>query len=117
VAYGTDAGNPHSPYGPSVKEWRDLQSAGLSPMQCLKMATGEAARALGMEEALGTLEKGKLADLALYGHDPLGNPENFKTLRKVFKGGRPCESGPLEFPSSFDLDFWIGQWERTKFKP
>jgi imidazolonepropionase-like amidohydrolase len=117
VAYGTDAGNPHMPFGVSVKEWKDLQSAGLTPLQCLRMATSEAAKVLGMEEKLGTLEKGKWADLVLYEHDPLKDPQNFRTLRRVFKGGRSFPSGPLEFPQPFDLDYWIHQWEKTRFKP
>jgi imidazolonepropionase-like amidohydrolase len=116
VAYGTDAGNPHMPFGVSVKEWKDLQSTGLTPFQCLKMATRDAAKVLGMEEKLGTIEKGKLADLALYQHDPLKDPQYFRTLKLVFKGGRPYPAGELEFPQPFDLDFWIRQWEKTKFK-
>ena len=116
VAYGTDAGNPHMPFGVSVKEWKDLQSTGLSPFQCLKMATRDAAKVLGMEEKLGTIEKGKFADLALYQHDPLKDPQYFRTLKLVFKGGHPYPAGELEFPQPFDLDFWIRQWEKTKFK-
>src|SRR5581483_11000517 len=116
VAYGTDAGNPHMPFGVSVKEWRDLQSTGLSHFQCLKMATRDAAKVLGMQEKLGTIEKGKLADLALYQHDPLKDPQNFRTLKLVFKRGRPYPVGDLEFPKPFDLDYWIRQWEKTKFK-
>lgn len=117
VAYGTDAGNPHMPFGVAVKEWRDLQSTGITPMQCLKMATSGAAKVLGEEELLGSLEKGKYADLALYQHDPLKDPQNFRTLKMVYKGGRPYAPGNLEFPQPFDLDFWIRQWDRTKFKP
>ena len=116
VAYGTDAGNPHMPFGVSVREWRDLQSCGLTPFQCLKMSTRDAARVLGMEEKLGTIEKGKLADLGLYGHDPLKDPQNFRTLKLVFKDGRPYPAGELEFPRPFNLDYWIRQWDKTKFK-
>ena len=117
VAYGTDAGNPHMPFGVSVKEWRDLQSTGITPIQCLKMATSGAAKVLGEEERLGSLEKGKYADLVLYQHDPLKDPQNFRTLKMVYKGGRSYVPGNLEFPQPFDLDFWIRQWDRTKFKP
>lgn len=117
AAYGTDAGNPHMPFGVSVKEWKDLQSTGLKPIQCLKMATSVAAKVLGAEEKLGTLEKGKFADLGLYQFDPLKDPQNFRTLKLVMKGGRPYPAGDLEFPKPFDLDYWIRQWEKTKFKP
>ncbi len=116
VVYGTDAGNPHMPFGVSVKEWKDLQSTGLKPIQCLKMATSEASKVLGMEEKLGTIEKGKFADLVIYQFDPLKDPQNFRTLQRVFKSGKSYPSGQLEFPQPFDLNFWIRQWEKTKFK-
>jgi len=117
TAYGTDAGNPHMPFGVSVKEWKDLQSAGLKPIQCLQMATLGAAKVLGMEEKIGSIEKGKYGDLALYGHDPLKDPQNFRTILRVFKGGHSYPAGFLEFPQPFDLKYWIKQWEKTKFKP
>jgi imidazolonepropionase-like amidohydrolase len=116
VAYGTDAGNPHMPFGVSVKEWKDLQESGMSPIQCLKMATSQAAQVLGVQDKLGSVEKGKWADLVLYQFDPLRSPENFRTIQRVYKGGKATPSGTLEFPKPFDLDYWIKQWERTKFK-
>jgi imidazolonepropionase-like amidohydrolase len=116
VAYGTDAGNPHMPFGVSVREWKDLQSTGLSPAQCLRMATFDAAKVLGLEEKMGSLEKGKWADLGLYQYDPLVNAQNFRTLQWVFKSGQKFPAGNLEFPQPFDLDFWIRQWEKTKFE-
>jgi imidazolonepropionase-like amidohydrolase len=115
VAYGTDAGNPHMPYGVSIQEWKDLQSAGVTPAKCLLMATSEAARILG-QDSIGSLEKGKWADFGLYSCDPLTNPENFRTLSMVYKGGQAYPKGDMEFPRPFDLDFWIGQWEKTKFE-
>ena len=93
-----------------------MQATGLSPLQCLKMATRDAAKVLGMEEKLGTLEKGKWADLAIYHIDPIKEVQNFRTLLMVFKSGRSYHSGNLEYPQPFDLDYWIHQWEKTKFK-
>jgi formylmethanofuran dehydrogenase subunit A len=80
------------------------------------MATLEAAKVLGMDEKIGSLEKGKWADLALYQHDPLANAQNFRTLQWVFKGGQKFPTGSLEFPQPFDLEYWIRQWEKTKFE-
>jgi imidazolonepropionase-like amidohydrolase len=116
VAYGTDAGNPHMPFGISVKEWSDLQSIGLTPAQCLKMATHDAAKVIGMDDKIGTVEKGKFADLTLYQHNPLKDTRNFRTLKLVLKNGRAYPAGELEFPQPFNLDFWIRQWEKTNFK-
>ena len=116
VAYGTDAGNPHMPFGASVEEWKDLQRAGITPEKCLRMSTLEAAQILGAEAKAGSLEAGKLADLALYTHDPLKTPQNFRTIQWTMKGGEITPSGDLEFPPPFDLDFWIRQWEATQKK-
>ncbi len=115
VGYGTDAGNPHMPYGVSIQEWKDLQSAGVTPAQCLLMATSQSAQILE-EDSIGSLVKGKWADFGLYSCDPLTNPENFRTLSIVVKGGVAYPKGNLEFPRPFDLDFWIGQWEKSKFE-
>ncbi len=117
VAYGTDAGNPHMPYGVSVKEWSDLQISGLSSLQCLKMATSDAAKILGLEDRLGSIVKGKWADLVILRNDPLRHPENFRTIQRVYKAGKAYPGGGLDFPKPFDLDYWIRQWEKTKFKP
>ena len=114
VAYGTDAGNPHMPFGVSVEEWQDLQLCGVSPAQCLRMATSDAAKVLGEENRLGTLAKGFMADLAFYKYDPLQNPENFKTLQWTLKGGEWIKAGVLEYPPEFDLDYWISQWEKNR---
>jgi imidazolonepropionase-like amidohydrolase len=116
VAYGTDAGNPNMPFGVSIEEWQDLQRCGISPRQCLRMATTTAAEILGESEKLGTLAPGYQADLAFYTHDPLQNPQNFRTLQWTLKGGEWIPAGRLEFPPAFDLDFWIRQWELQQKK-
>jgi imidazolonepropionase-like amidohydrolase len=115
IAYGTDAGNPHMPFGVSIQEWKDLQTAGLSPAQCLKMATSDAAKVLG-DDSIGSMEKGKWADFGLYQYDPLAEPDHFRTLKVVYKGGKVYRKGKMEFPKPFDLNYWINQWEKTKFR-
>jgi imidazolonepropionase-like amidohydrolase len=116
LAYGTDAGNPHMPFGVSVEEWQDLQRCGLTPHQCLRMCTSEAATWLGEGERLGRVDAGYAADLTFYRHDPLQNPMNLRTLEWTIKGGEWVERLPLEFPPPFDLDYWIRQWEVNQRK-
>ena len=61
--------------------------AKFTPMDTLKMITSEAARALALDDEIGTIERGKRADLVLLTGDPL---EDIRALRKVdmvFKGG------------------------------
>ena len=69
----------------------------ISPMEALMAATRNSAKALGMAgEKVGTVEKGKYADLVLLGGDPLEEIENIRKVRTVVKGGaiaaRPGET-------------------------
>jgi Tol biopolymer transport system component len=52
-------------------ELRLLRDTGLQPFQVLRMATRDAARAVGLQRQLGTLEPGRLADLIAVRGDPL----------------------------------------------
>jgi imidazolonepropionase-like amidohydrolase len=69
IVAGTDAGGHGHP--PNAAELQHLVEAGLSPMLALQAATGLAAECLGLERELGTLEKGKRADLVAVEGDPL----------------------------------------------
>jgi imidazolonepropionase-like amidohydrolase len=54
-----------------------LQEAGFHPLEVLRSATIQGAQALGMDEQIGSIRPGKLADLVVTQHNPL---ENFKVL-------------------------------------
>jgi imidazolonepropionase-like amidohydrolase len=71
VVAGTDAGGHGHP--PNAGELPLLVAAGLTPMQALQAATGWAAEAVGLEREIGTLEKGKRADLVAVQGDPLAD--------------------------------------------
>jgi imidazolonepropionase-like amidohydrolase len=96
IAMGTDAGNPLTLHGPSVyAEMEAMQAAGLTPMQVLVSATHGGALALGREKELGTVEKGKLADLLILGADPTRNAAAFRQVRFVVRGGVMRSIGEL----------------------
>ncbi len=61
--------------------------AGLTPLEVLGIATRRAAEALGVQDELGTLEPGKLADILLLDADPLEDIRNSQAIRLVIKGG------------------------------
>ncbi len=64
-----------------------LRDAGLSPAEILVAATWNAARMLGLEKDLGTVETGKLADLVILRNDPTQDIRNARDTEAVVKGG------------------------------
>jgi imidazolonepropionase-like amidohydrolase len=88
IATGTDAGNPLTLHGPAIyAEMEAMQSAGMTPMQVIAASTAVASRAMGLEAEIGTIEKGKAADLIAVGGDPSQDVRNFRKLRYVVRGG------------------------------
>lgn len=70
LAMGYDSAPLHS----AANELLRMVERGLSTAEALVAATAGGARALGLEEHLGTVEPGKLADLVLVDGDPLAEP-------------------------------------------
>ncbi len=91
LAAGTDAGGHGHPK--NALELKYLVEAGLSPMQALRAATQWAAACLGLEREVGTIEKGRLADLVLVGGNPLDDVTMLLDpgrIELVLKGGAIC---------------------------
>ncbi|MEE8202113.1 MAG: amidohydrolase family protein [Candidatus Acidoferrales bacterium] len=85
---GTDAPASGSPFGASLHwELENLNQAGIPALAVLRIATQEAAAAVGAEDELGTLEPGKLADIVLLDKNPLEDIKNTQTIWRVIKGG------------------------------
>lgn len=87
IAFGTDSGPPARFQGyfeHLEMEW--MAQAGLTPMQILKSATGDAASCMGLNE-LGTLETGKWADFVILEKNPLDNISNTQSLESVWIAG------------------------------
>lgn len=78
VTLGSDAGYIWKLYGFGyIREMELLQEAGFHPLEVLRSATYLGAEVLGMEDQLGSVRVGKLADLVIVGENPIAN---FKVL-------------------------------------
>jgi imidazolonepropionase-like amidohydrolase len=71
IAMGSDVGTPLNYHGENALEVYWMHKAGLSAMDALVAATGNAAKALGWDSWMGTLEAGKVADLIVHAKNPL----------------------------------------------
>ena len=86
---GTDVLNPYCFPGFSLHdELKLLVAAGLSPLEALQAATLNPARYLGKENDLGTVEKGRIADLALLEANPLDEIGNTRKIAAVVTAGK-----------------------------
>ena len=68
---GTDAGTPFNFHGKNAQELERMVSHGMSPMEAILASTSAAARLIGIQDQVGTIERGKLADLLLFEGNPL----------------------------------------------
>jgi imidazolonepropionase-like amidohydrolase len=100
IVAGTDKAVP----GHSVHRELELYvQAGLTPMQVIQLATSGAAKVMGMDREVGTVEAGKRADLILVQGNPL---ERFTDLRKVT---RVVTKGRMYDPAEL--------WKAVGFQP
>jgi imidazolonepropionase-like amidohydrolase len=88
VVVGTDAGNPLTPHGAAYHtELAALQAAGMKPLEVLIAGTRDASRALGRFGEVGTIEKGKSADLLVLSADPRLDAANLRRIEWVMRSG------------------------------
>ena len=97
IALGTDSGAfPIRAQGFAEHlEMELLVKAGLTPIEAITVATRNAARVLKIEKSLGTIEKGKSADLVILSSNPAGDIKNTRKIEGVYKAGREVSKGPI----------------------
>ena len=89
ILAGTEVGGDLIYAGFSLHdELETFIQAGFTPFEALKTATVNPAKYLGMEKSLGTIEKGKLADLVLLDANPLADISNTRKINAVVVNGR-----------------------------
>lgn len=100
VVAGTDEGIP----GHSVHREIELYvEAGFTPMEALQAATIVSARAMKLDGELGTIEKGKRADMVVLNANPLEKIQNVRTVRWTIKDGKVYDAPAL--------------WRSVRFQP
>ena len=78
------------------EELQRFVAAGFTPMEALQTATLNPAKFLGMDDRLGTIEKGKLADLVLLDANPLDDIRNTQKIAAVIVNGRYLSRADLD---------------------
>ena len=78
------------------EELQRFVAAGFTPMEALQTATLNPAKFLRMEDRLGTIEKGKLADLILLDANPLDDIRNTQKIAGVVANGRYFSRADLD---------------------
>jgi len=88
IGCGTDAGIPYVYHGTLWREMEMLGRIGFSNQEVLRCATINNARILRREDMIGTIDKGKLADMVVLTANPFVSLETCRNPRMVIKGGQ-----------------------------
>jgi len=86
MVFGSDAGV--YPHGDNPKQFARMVKFGMPPIQAIQAATINPARLLKQEATLGSLEKGKLADIVAVPGNPLDDMSLMEKVGFVMKDGQ-----------------------------
>ena len=86
IALGTDAGV--YPHGQNAKEFKLMVDLGMPPIEALRAGTSSDAELFGLTSKVGTLEKGKLADIVAMPGDPITDITATERVSFVMKEGK-----------------------------
>ncbi len=92
ISFGTDAAV--FPHGQNAKEFALMMGLGMAAIDALKSATSNDAELLGIAQKVGTLEKGKLADIIAMPGDPTTDITATERVSFVMKEGKIIRNGP-----------------------
>lgn len=104
IATGTDAGNPGTFHGSAIyREFELMTEAGLSPNQIIVNSTLNGSKLMGLDNQIGSLEVGKLADMVILNSNPMEDISNTSDISVVVKNGNLYEPDQILPPTPTDV--------------
>lgn len=91
-----------------------MEQGGMAPLQALKTATINPAKSLGLDDWIGSLEAGKLADLVIMDANPLDNIRNTEKISYVMVNGRLYDTDTMNEIGNYDMPRGKFYWEVSK---
>ncbi len=86
IAMGTDSGV--TPHGQNLRELAEMASLGMTPGAVLEATTRVAAELMGIEDEIGTIEPGKVADLVVFDGTELAVEDLGSRIDGIYQSGR-----------------------------
>ena len=86
ILFGTDAGV--FPHGQNAREFGYMVEAGMPAIEAIRSSTLVPAELLGVDDDLGALEEGKIADIVAVADNPLSNVKTLENVLFVMKEGK-----------------------------
>jgi imidazolonepropionase-like amidohydrolase len=83
IAMGTDAGTPFNAHGDNAQELERMTAYGMTPLEAILASTSAAARLIGIDDQVGTIARGKEADLLVIDGNPLRKIEFLRDRTRI----------------------------------
>lgn len=97
-----------------------FEMGGMTPAEVLRAATIDGAKIIGIDQDLGSIEPGKLADIVVLDANPLDNIRNTTAIHRVIQNGRVYDGNSLDqtWPEQVALEpFWWWSEDDPRFSP
>nr|WP_294996067.1 amidohydrolase family protein [uncultured Sediminibacterium sp.] len=91
-----------------------MQQGGMSNLQALKTATINPAQSLGLNQWIGSLEAGKLADMIILDKNPLENIRNTESVKYTMINGRLYDADSMNEIGNVNKPRTKFYWEQSK---
>jgi imidazolonepropionase-like amidohydrolase len=89
IMMGSGADGAMYAHGTQALDFEALvKRAGMSPSRAIQAATTINAKAMGWQDQIGSIDKGKYADLIAVSGDPLADITELQRVKFVMKGGK-----------------------------